>query len=299
VARSLNLGPGDEILSTDHEYGAMDRTWRFICDKTGARYVHHPIPLPVETPEAFIETFWQGFSARTKVVFISHITSPTALTFPVQEICRRAREAGVLSIVDGAHAPGHIPLDLTELGADIYTGACHKWLCAPKGTAFLYTRREMQHLLEPLVVSWGWEAEEPSASQFVDHHEWQGTRDPSAFLTVPAAIAFQLQHDWDRVRRRCHQLACQTRERIQTLTGLPPLCPEDAGWFHQMFTARMPEGDPNALKQRLLEEFRIEVIVRFWNDQPLIRVCFQGYNDSSDADALIDALGVLLPRMRL
>ncbi|HEY69872.1 MAG TPA: aminotransferase class V-fold PLP-dependent enzyme [Anaerolineae bacterium] len=299
VARSLRLGSGDEILSTDHEYGAMDRTWRFICAKTGARYVHHPIPLPVETPEAFIETLWQGFNARTKVVFISHITSPTALTFPVQEICRRAREAGVLNIVDGAHTPGHIPLDLTALGADIYTGACHKWLCAPKGTAFLYTRREMQHLLEPLVVSWGWEANEPSASQYIDHHEWQGTRDPSAFLTVPAAIAFQHQHDWDLVRQRCHQLACQTRERIQALTDLPPICPEDDGWFNQMFAARLPEVDPDALQQRLLEEFHIEVIVRFWNDQPLIRVCFQGYNDTSDAEALIDALRILLPQMSL
>jgi isopenicillin-N epimerase len=299
VARSLDLGPGDEILSTDHEYGAMDRTWRFICAKTRARYVRHPIALPVETPDAFIETLWQDFNAHTKVVFISHITSPTALTFPVQEICRRAREAGVFSIVDGAHAPGHIPLDLASLGADFYTGACHKWLCAPKGTAFLYTRREMQHLLEPLVVSWGWEAEEPSSSQFVDHHEWQGTRDPSAFLSVPSAIAFQRQHDWDHVRQRCHRLAFQTRERIQALTGLPPICPDDADWFNQMFAARLPDMDLDALKQRLLDEFRIEVIVRSWNDQPLIRVCFQGYNDVTDADALIDALGILLPQMRI
>ena len=261
--------------------------------------MRQPIALPVDTHEAFIEAFWQGFNARTKVVFISHITSPTALTFPVQEICRRAREAGVLSIVDGAHAPGHIPLDLATLGADIYTGACHKWLCAPKGTAFLYARREIQHLLEPLVISWGWEAEEPSASQFIDHHEWQGTRDPSAFLTVPAAIDFQSQQGWDLVRQRCHQLARTTRRRIQALTNLPPICPDDAGWFNQMFAARLPNVDLDALKQLLLEEFRIEVVVRSWNDQPLIRVSFQGYNDAADADNLIEALGVLLPQTRL
>ncbi|MGD8814633.1 MAG: aminotransferase class V-fold PLP-dependent enzyme [Anaerolineales bacterium] len=299
VARSLNLGPSDEILSTDHEYGAMDRTWRFLCAKTGARYIRHPLPLPMESPETFVDSFWQGFNQHTKVVFISHITSPTALTFPVQEICHRARQAGVLSIVDGAHVPGHIPLDLTALGADIYTGACHKWLCAPKGSAFLYTRREMQHLLEPLVISWGWEAEEPGPSIYIDHHEWQGTRDPSAFLTVPAAIEFQRQHDWNLMRQHCHQLACQTRQRIQALTGLPPICPDDANWFNQMFAARLPNVDLEALNQRLLEEFLIEVIVRAWNDQPLLRVSIQGYNDMNDADTLIEALTILLPQTRL
>lgn len=298
VARSLNLAAGDEILSTDHEYGAMDRTWRFLCGKSGARYVRQPIPLPVSSPEAFIERMWQGFSGRTKVVFISHITSQTALTFPVEEICRRAREAGVLSIVDGAHVPGQLPLDLSAVGADIYTGACHKWLCAPKGSAFLYVRRELQTMLEPLVVSWGWEAEEPSQSRYVDYHEWQGTRDPSAFLAVPAAIEFQRQHNWDAVRDRCHLLASQTRERALALTALPPVCPPGDAWFKQMFAAHMPPLDPKKLQQRLLEEFRIEALAHSWNNQPLLRASFQGYNTQADADALIEALEQLIPKMR-
>jgi len=186
VARSLDLSPGDEILTTNHEYGAMDRTWRFIAEKTGAKYINHPFPLPVSSPVDFINQFWKGVTPKTKVVFLSQITSQTALTFPVSEICARAREDGILTIIDGAHAPGQIHVDLTALGADIYTGACHKWMCAPKGAAFLYASIEIQSWLEPLVVSWGYQAEQPGESQFIDYHQWQGTRDIAAFLSVPA-----------------------------------------------------------------------------------------------------------------
>ena len=133
VARSLRLRPHDEILTTDHEYGAMDRTWRFICHQTGARYVRQPIPLPVTDADVWVETFWHGVTERTKVIFLSHITSPTALTFPVEAICRRARATGLLCIVDGAHTPGQIPLHLPAIGADLYTGACHKWSARRRG----------------------------------------------------------------------------------------------------------------------------------------------------------------------
>ncbi|UCC65853.1 MAG: aminotransferase class V-fold PLP-dependent enzyme [Anaerolineae bacterium] len=295
VVRSLDLGPGDEILTTDHEYGAMDRTWRFACRKTGARYVQQPVPLPVTAHSDFVEIFWAAVTDRTRAIFLSHITSPTALTFPVQEICYRARQAGLLSIVDGAHAPGQIPLNLEGLGADVYTGAAHKWLCAPKGSAFLYVRREVQGLLEPLVVSWGWESEHPSGSQFIDHHEWQGTRDLAAFLSVPAAIEFQAGHDWAAVRQRCRALAGKTRQRLNALTGLDPICPDSPEWFTQMFAARLPPADLDRLKGRLYDEYRIEVPLRQWNGQPLIRVSFQAYNGQADADALVDALAQLLP----
>jgi isopenicillin-N epimerase len=293
VKPSLRLHPGDEILTTDHEYGALDRTWRYICAQIGVRYVQRPILLPVTTHADFVEHFWAGVTERTRIIFISHITSPTALTFPVAEICRRARVAGILTIVDGAHAPGQVPLNLAELGADIYTGACHKWLCAPKGAAFLYARPEVQLWLEPLVVSWGWEAEKPSPSRFVDWHEWQGTRDLAAYLTVPAAIRFQAEHAWDDVRRRCHQLAVATRGRIDTLTGLPPICPDT--WFTQFFAARLPECDLDVLKARLYDEHRIEAPLIRWNGQAFIRVSFQAYNDEDDADALVLALARLLP----
>ncbi len=301
VARNVKLQPGDEILTTDHEYGAMDRTWRFACKQTGAAYIYQPIPLPVTTPEAFVETFWAGVTNRTRVIFISHITSPTALAFPVGDICQRAREHGILTIVDGAHAPGQIPLDLSALGCDLYTGACHKWLCAPKGAAFLFVRREIQSWLDPLVVSWGYERDCPSASQFIDYHEWQGTRDMAAFLSVPAAIEFQRTHDWPAVRERCQALAIATRRRINALTGLPedcppppqpsPLSPTPYHWFTQLFNARLPsKTDLDALKRRLYDEFRIEVPMIFWNGQKFIRVSIQAYNDESDADALLAAL---------
>ncbi|UCF62259.1 MAG: aminotransferase class V-fold PLP-dependent enzyme [Anaerolineaceae bacterium] len=296
VARSLELEPGDEILTTDHEYGAMDRTWRFICQQIGARYVRQPIPLPVTTPEDFMETFFSGISPRTRLVFISHITSPTALCFPVEAICHRARQLGLLSIVDGAHAPGQVPLDLTRLGADLYTGACHKWLCAPKGAAFLYARREVQERLRPLVISWGWEAENPSDSRFIDHHEWQGTRDIAAFLSVPAAIRFQQDRRWNTIRQGCNELASKTRERINSMTGFDPLCPDTQDWFIQMFAARLPELDCEAFQRQLHDEHRVEVAVYRWNDQPLIRVSFQAYNDEGDAGALLHALSKLLPK---
>ena len=322
----LRLQPGDEILTTDHEYGAMDRTWRYLCDQTGIRYVQQPIPLPVTTHADFVERFWTGVTPRTRIIFISHITSATALTFPAVEICRRARQAGILTIVDGAHAPGQIPLNLAELSADIYTGACHKWLCAPKGTAFLYVRRELQPWLEPLIVSWGWESDKPGPSPFVDWHEWQGTRDLAAYLSVPAAIRYQAEHDWDAVRERCHALAVETRQRIEALTGLPAICPDDtlpqsgnrearlpdapdAGsaeasipvhsarstWFTQFFAARLPECDLDALKARLYAEDRVEVPIHRWNGIPLVRVSFQAYNDRVDADALLAGLARLLP----
>ena len=293
VARSLDLQPGDEVLSTNHEYGAIIRTWQYLEERSGARFVMQSIPLPVTTRPAFVEAFWAGVTDRTRVIFIDHITSATALTLPVAEICRRAREQGILTIVDGAHAPGQIPVDINEIGADVYFGACHKWLCAPKGAAFLFARKEIQPMLEPLVVSWGYQPEPGfgTGNRFLDWHQWQGTRDLSAFLSVPAAIAFQADHDWDAVRARCHTLARETRARITALTGLPPICPDGEGWFAQFFSARLPEDvDERELKAKLLNVYRIEVPIFRWNDQPLIRVSFQGYNTPEDADALLAAL---------
>ncbi len=294
VARSLELRPGDEILSTDHEYGALDRTWRFLCQKAGASYIRRPIPLPVSAPQDVVEAVWSGVTERTRAVFISHLTSPTALIFPVAEICRQARAAGLLTLVDGAHAPGQLALDLTEVGADLYTGACHKWLCAPKGSAFLYARREIQSTLEPLIVSWGWEAENPSDSTFIDHHEWQGTRDMAAFLAVPDAIRFQRDHDWDAVRSRCHALARESRRRVHALTGLAPICPDTAGWYAQMYSATLPELDVKEAQRFLRDVHQVEVPVFRWDDTPMLRVSVQAYNREQDLDTLLAGLADLL-----
>ena len=294
VARSLNLGPGDEVLATDHEYGACDRTWRFLSRKQDFAYINQPISLPITSTEDFIEQLWRGVTAQTKVIFLSHITSPTAIIFPVAEVCRRAREQGILMVVDGAHTPGQIHLDLDELGADFYAGNLHKWLCSPKGAGLLYARPEVQDMLEPLVVSWGYEAEKPGPSQFVDYHEWQGTRDIAAFLSVPAAIRFQQANNWVSVQDACHALAVEVEAGIRKMTGLPSLYADD-GWFAQMVSALLPvETDNIVLKARLYGEFQVEVPLIEWNDRKLVRVSVQGYNTWRDIERLLEALGSAL-----
>jgi len=295
VAHSLELGKGDEVLATNHEYGAMDRTWRFLSKERGFRYINHAISIPIETEESFVEDLWRGVNAHTRVIFISHITSPTGIIFPVKEIIRRAREAGILTVIDGAHVPGQLALHLDSLGADFYGGNLHKWLCAPKGAGFLYARPEVQHLVKPLVVSWGDQADVPSGSRYVDDHEWWGTRDLAAFLSVPAAIEFQEKHDWDKVRDACHALARDAQQRICELTGLAPLHSDADHWFRQMIAAPLPaDTDIASLKKRLYDEHRIEVPLVEWNGNQLIRVSIQGYNTPRDIDKLCHALPLLL-----
>lgn len=288
VARSLELGAGDEVLSSDHEYGAMDRTWRFLSRERGFCYINQNISLKSRVD--FVESFWQGVTPRTRVIFLSHITSPTAVIFPVEEIVQRARAAGILTIIDGAHAPGQLALDLDNLGADFYGGNLHKWLCAPKGAGFLCARPDVQHLLKPLVVSWGYEAEVPGPSQFVDHHEWWGTRDLAAFLSVPDAIEFQISHDWDKVRTACHELVREAESRIYALTGLPSQYP-DHSWYGQFAAVPLPEStDIQKLKTWLFDSHRIEIPIIDWQGRKFVRVSIQGYNTHREVDLLVTAL---------
>lgn len=294
VARSLNLQPGDEVLATDHEYGAAERAWRFACQKRGARYLSQAISLPVQTPEEAVEQLWAGVTERTRVIFVSHITSPTALILPVEEICRRARAAGILTVVDGAHTPGHIELDLDRLGADFYTGNCHKWLCAPKGAAFLYARPERQAMLDPLVVSWGWQSLTPGPSPFIDYFDWLGTDDPAAYLSVPAAVDFLREYDWPLVRAACRHLLREARAQVQALTGLPPLCPDLETWWMQMAAMPLPPCDPVLLGRRLWEDFQVEVPVFEWNGHFILRISIQAYNRPEDVEQLLRGLKQLL-----
>jgi isopenicillin-N epimerase len=256
VIRSLRLEPGDEVLMTRHEYGAVTRTWEFA----GATLVYAE---PQELAAAI--------GPRTKAVSISHITSPTALVLPVEEICAAAREAGVLSIVDGAHAPGQLPLDLARLGADIYAGNCHKWLCAPKGSAFLWARPEHQSWIDPLVVSWGYD------EGFVRRHGWQGTRDPAAALAVPAAIEAHRSFDLER----CRRLAASFHDRLPPAGSTPA---------PQMWASELDTPDPEALQRRLFDEHRIEVVVLAWEGRSLLRVSIGPYNEAADVEKLLDAL---------
>jgi len=288
VAKSLPLQPGDEILTTDHEYGACNTTWQRVCAKTGAVLVERTVTLPLVSDEVFIDDLWAGVTPKTRVIYLSHITSPTALIFPVTEICRRARQAGIITVIDGAHAPGQFPLDLTQIDADFYTGNCHKWMCSAKGSAFLHVRREHQAWLEPLVTSWGYTV----GDTFISRHQMQGTRDPAAFLSVPAAIQFLHDHDWDTVRDACHDLAVSLRQEILALTGLAPIC--DDTHFPQMFTVQLPPCDPAVIKTRLYDDYHVELPVFTWKDRQYLRVSIQGYNTPDEGEQLLSALRKVL-----
>jgi isopenicillin-N epimerase len=301
VARSLELKPGDEVLTTDHEYGACDYAWEFNCRKIGASYIRQPIPLPLPTEEEIVERFWQGVTSRTKVIYLSHITSSTAARLPVETICRRARQREILTVIDAAHSPGHIPVDLQALDADVVTGNCHKWMLAPKGAGFLYVRRELQQLIDPLVVSWGTHPtpDIETGSRFIDILQWTGTKDPAAALTVPAAIRFMQEHNWEEVRCECHGLLRQAIERVCDLTGLPPLYPLESDVYSQMGIAPLPPSDLTRLKSRLYEEYQIEVPLVEWQDRHFVRISIQAYNTREEVEALITALKIVLPQVRL
>jgi isopenicillin-N epimerase len=262
VARSLGLGPGDEVLISDQEYGAIELIWA----ATGARVVR-----------ASPDSLWEHVTAATRVFSISHVASPTGAILPVAELCAQAREAGLFSVVDGAHAPGHVPVDLPAIAADAYAGNCHKWMCAPKGAGFLWVHPEVQERIDPLVVSWGWPEEE-----FAKRHARQGTRDPAAWLAVPAAIEFQRAWGWDEVRARCHALI----ERFVAESGLPPAAAE----FGQMLAVELPPCDPEEVRRRLFGQHRVEVPCFEHAGRPLLRISVQGYNDESDVERLLAAL---------
>ncbi|MGI8485504.1 MAG: aminotransferase class V-fold PLP-dependent enzyme [Thermomicrobiales bacterium] len=290
IARSIELKPGDEILTTNLEYGALDMTWDYLCKKSGASYIAQEIPVPFTTTEAVVDALWEGVTERTRAIFLSHITSGTAVTLPVAEICARARAEGILTIVDGAHAPGQIDLDLEALGVDIYSGNFHKWLQAPKGSAFLYARPEHHKWIESLTISWGWRGDHT----FVTRNQQQGTRDVAAFLSVPAAIDFQQQHNWPAVRQRCHEMLAATRARMHERLGTEPLYPSSADdstrWYNQLGLIAIPPIDPQALKETLYNDYNIEVPLTGHGDRQSVRVSVQGYTTQSDLDALEAAL---------
>jgi isopenicillin-N epimerase len=296
AAHSVALEPGDEVLTTSHEYGACLHIWNRVCHSRGAALRAVAVPLPFDAA-SFTERIWAKVTPRTRVLFLSHLTSTTALIFPVAELCRRARERGIVTILDGAHVPGHIPLDLDALGADFYTGNCHKWLCAPKGSAFLHVHPRFHGRLEPPVANWGDSAEAEGETAFSAHigttrleHRllWLGTRDCSAFLAVPAALAFQERHGWIGVRERCHHLLEELVTRMTELTGLGPVC--RGADFGQMAIIPVPPMDPVQLKRTQFEEHHIEVPITSYGDRLFVRASIQGYNTPEDAEALVAAL---------
>jgi len=299
VAKSMRLLPGDEILTTDLEYGACDRTWKYYCNQRGATYVRQHITLPVKSKQQIIDEFFLGLSPRTKAIFISHITSSTALRLPVEEICAQAKEKGLLTIVDGAHAPGHIALDLSQLDADVYTGACHKWMMTPKGCSFLFVRRQYQDIFDPLLISWGYQSAAPSHSRFLDYHQGQGTRDFSAFLTVPKAIEFMKQYNWPAVAASCRALVQKNAVRFCGLMQSAPLCPISDEFLGQMFSIPVQAPKPELLQRHLFEAYQIEIPVMIHEDRIYIRFSINAFNDQADLDKLFFALQDIMTNTEL
>lgn len=282
AARSLDLRPGDEILTTDLEYGACDMAWEWIARRTGATYVRAHIPLPLSGPEPLVETLFAAATERTRVVYLSHVTSSTGVVLPAEEIVARARSLGLVTIVDGAHAPAHVPLDLAALGADYYSGNAHKWLCSPKGAGFLHVRRDLQDDVDAAIVSWGYTA----GTSFQERIEMQGTRDPAAWLAVADAIAYQESHDWDAIRDRCRALTREARTELCALLDSEPLAPEEM--LAQMASVRLPHPAPG-LSDRLFADHRIEIPVGGPNDD-LLRISIAAYTTREEIDRLLAAL---------
>ena len=288
VVKNLNLNPGDEILSTDHEYGAMNITWNYICEKTGAKFIPTKIPAPYVSKEHFINAIEKNITPKTKMIFLSHITSSTALIFPVKEICELAKKYNILSFVDGAHAPAQIPVSIKEINPDYYAGACHKWMCSPKGVSFLYVKNNLQHMIDPLVVSWGYEAEEPGKSQFLDYHQWQGTRDMSAYLTIPKTIEFLHNNKWNDVASKCRKINLWAREEINNLLDNEPLC--DNKFLGQMSSIYLDFKNPIQTQIDFYKKYNIQIPFMIWNEISLIRISIQAYNKKEDVFKLLDAL---------
>ncbi len=299
IAKSFALEPGDEILTTDLEYGACDRTLQYYCDKAGAKYIRQPISLPIVSKEVFIEEFFKGVNEKTKMIFISHITSSTGLRFPVEEICAKAKEMGITSFVDGAHAPGQVPLNLSTLNADIYTGACHKWMMAPKGCTFLYVRRELQVQFDPLVISWGYNSTSPSHSRFLDYHQTQGTRDFSAFCTVPTVIDFMEQHNWPEVAKECKIMVHENALPFCKLLKGEPLAPIHDDFIVQLFSIPIKTASPILLKECLFEKYKIEIPVMPHADKVYLRYSIQAFNTQGDLDRLTDVLKEIIQTTNL
>lgn len=290
IMRSLHLAAGDEILTTNHEYGAMDRVWNFYCKKSGTKYIRQNITLPVVSKQQILEEFWSGYTSKTKIIFLNQISSCTALIFPIKEICDKARELGLITIIDGAHVPGQMHLDLAALNPDFYTGTLHKWMLAPKGSSFLYVKQRFQEMLDPLIVGWGYESVVPGESQFLDYQEFQGTREISAFLCTPKAIEFLEENNWKTKAKDSRKVVLDNYQRFCDLLKTSPICPITSEFLGQMASIPINTSNPVALKDLLFNKYKIEIPVMTLNGNYFLRYSINAYNTQDDLDILYKAI---------
>ena len=287
VARSVELGRGDEILLTDHEYGAKRIMWEEVAARAGAKVVVASLPRPALTEDELFAAIAARLTSRTQVLFMSHITSLSALQLPVARLCELARERGVVSVVDGAHVPGQIDLDVRSIGADVYAGNLHKWVCAPRGSAFVYATPEARNWIRGPVISWDWSWSGEDA--FQGRFGWSGTTDPTALLSVPEAFRFQRRHSWPQVRRRCNRLALATVEALESEVGAVPLAAAPLR-APQMMAFSIPGDDPDAVRRYLWQRHRVEIPGESFHGLSLFRVSVQAYTREADCERLIEGL---------
>lgn len=298
VARSFRLAPGDEVLLTNHEYGAVRRIWERACREAGAEPprtvdLTHPFVDPATTAREVAD----AVTPNTRLVIVSHITSPTAVTLPVAEIARLVQAKGAQLCIDGPHAIAQLPLDLDAIGADYYTASCHKWLSAPFGSGLLHVHPRHQSTIQTPYLSWG-RLQPDLPSDWWEEFLWSGTRDYSPYLAIPAALDFLEEIGWERFRQQTHELARYARGKLLALglSDRPPLVPDDPTWYGTMAHLPLPAGDSRALQLALWERHGIEVPIVSWNDERWIRVSCHLYNDEKQVDTLAEAVAKLVGR---
>ncbi len=307
VLRSLEFQPGDELLVIDHEYNACRNALDYVAQRSGARVVVVKIPFPLTSGAEITARVLGAVTPRTRLALLDHVTSQTGLVLPIEDLVRELNAQGVDTLVDGAHAPGMVQLNLQQLGAAYYTGNCHKWICAPKGAALLHVRQDRQERIRPLVISHGGNSQRTDRSRFLIQFGWMGTSDPSAALSVPRAIEFigsLRPGGWPEVMRSNRELALAGRRVLCEALGNPLPCPDELiGSLASVpipdATDRTPSKNPlylDALQDRLLAEFGIEVPIVPWPAPPkrLLRISAQLYNSLPQYERLAGALKRLL-----
>ena len=311
VLRSLRFKPGDELLTTNHAYGACRAAAEFATERAGATMIVAEVPFPVQTEDQIIDAVLAKVTPRTRLALLDHITSPTALIFPLKRLIDKLAERGIDTLVDGAHAPGMLALELEELGAAYYTGNCHKWLCCPKGAAFLYVRQDRQEGVRPLVISHGVTISRSGRSRFVADFNWNGTLDPTAWLSIPEAIRVvdgMVSGGWPEVMRRNHDLALTGRRILCEMLDTTEPCPE--AFIGSMASVPLPDtpdgtapgpcGAPDGMANQLLETYQIEVPLCRWPGPPKrqVRISAQLYNKVEQYETLGAALREIVKQER-
>ena len=301
VLRSLTFAAGDELVVSDHEYNACRNVLEYVAARSGARVVVVEIPFPSAGPDEVVEAIEGALTDRTRLLLVDHVTSATGLILPLERIVPLCRERGVEVLVDGAHAPGMIPVDLDALGASWYTANCHKWICAPKGAAFLWAREDVRADVRPAVMSHGANLPVDRRSRFRNEFDWQGTQDPTPWLAVPVALevmAGLVDDGWPEVMRRNRALALEARRLLCEALGAEPPCPDSM--IGSLATIPLPDGEAGTpsslyvdpLQRHLWDDWKIEVPISPWPSPPrrVLRISAQLYNDRADYQRLADAL---------